>query len=226
MTTFIFRNMTLTYKMQLDRRLGRPYPSLGKFLRGNSTDLINKMNGVFSLVPLCKTYLEPMAGVGVAAGLVREMYHPKMQLNDFDKGCVSMLQKRFPKAKITHADSMTSEYWDQTKRADVVFMDNSSTTLRRVDDSWEAAARRAKVSFLYTDTFPFSLIPFSKDKLMTYLREVDSWMRDHGLAVSFVYLYSNRRVMIVRADRDPDAEIKIVPASDPFKFAKREGLFQ
>ncbi len=108
-------------------------------------------------------------------------------------------------------------------------MDNSSTTLRRVDDAWDAAAREVVRSLLYTDTFPYSLIPFNMNRLKTYLREVDSWMRDRGLGVTGVFLYSNRRVMIVRADRnahDGNGEVTFVKPADPFKFSKREGLFQ
>lgn len=223
-----FYNSSIDFEIKIPRH--DAFPSIVKFLRGNSKDLLNKLNGIFLLVPFCKTYFEPMAGIGFSSCLVKALYNPVIDANDIDGLCVEFLRQNLPKANVSQKDIKVMEYWEK-KETEVTFFDNSLSFKSMAKKGFEfpffEALKITQTTFVWTDVFPFSIIPFNEKRLTQYLKEVDLQLSKEktGFRIHSIYLYEGKQIMLVRADKDYVGGFTVLQNRNTFKYIKKEGLF-
>jgi len=193
------KNKKMSLEWKIPRSCEATYPSLKKLKRGNTADAEDKLNGLWTLLKGCRlkgdTWDDPFGGIGTSAKLAYSC-GMKVSVNELDTGLYNFLR--------TEYDEVTNEDADTLKMKPVSyrFFDRNHFTFNHLCDSFFESLLTTEKILLYTDVFPYSLKPYSRELLNQYLGRCDNWLKKTNWGIQKVFLYRNTNVMIVKAKKN------------------------
>jgi len=178
------------------------FPSLKKLKRGNTRDIVYKLNGLLILLgkESFSSYAEPMAGVGFSAKMVEALQNPStIVLNDISEELGTLLLKNIPHSTITHIDCLTQEYIAPLVECTFIDFNNFTMNRERYVENLKRLIPETSRIVLLTDVFAYSLKPFNIEKFEAYSDRISSYfLKSYSLYLSTIYIYPNHNAAIMK----------------------------